>query len=1583
MSIFYTNKTITMNRGDSGVVLLSILNRDDTPFALPIGMKNPTVVFSVKAETDTNDLNGNMLIEEYMPIEDYTYYGYGTQNADGQMRIHGGFYPKSKTVNTEESVLDTGIIYKVLANKKYMFVVPTTTPPEYPIGLTKREYAFAVPLVFEPAFTDRLSPGTYTYSITLLDSTSPIRRTEGEGDNAITVTDFDGFLKNVTLKQDLFGSQKLILSDSPIARVHGEPIRRIYYIQPCSEASVANATANEITTGNVTSIALPPVYIATAEQLGGVIVGETLQVDFRGVLNVSKTITDKIADLYSKIGDMTTLTTDEKTTLVGAINEVDEHADANKTEIGDLSTLTTDEKTTLVGAINEVDAHANTGISKADAAQVTADNATTLANTGISKADRAQSTADNAQQDAETAQATADNATTLANTGIGKAEHAQVTADGAVDQAVSALDRANKAYEKASDNVYAVGFMTLEEAITALNGYDNTVLKTNDNIIVVAQGSPDLYVTGVESTSIPYHFTTVDKFNDDLVKNTVLQIGYYKVAFYETNGQPVTVAYQNVVVNNWVASTEFADFPYEAKIELTDFVDYTTVPQVVFDIADTMSGNYAPICKSGDKCVYIYGKVQNEITLKTVITFAPNVNGASVVGGGYNNRGKWVASTSYAIDDLVYTDKGQYVCIEAITSTTSPDNDTTHWQASFVATAGTTENVLNFVGRNKNDTNVLMAFDGSMEQYVSFDKDTFIVEKTSDDVLEIRVKGTVPEALPQTASALKSGNLPTTGWTNVTAPLWQGVATFDKNSGNKTLLCNIGVKWNNRDEMPLTGWVIEYSYIGNDNRYTITTLRKDDSVSKNGIFYGFGSGGSYPYLEIDVNGDVYGWTLYTYISGRTIYKIEQQSLSKQGYTISDTSITANSDILMELTDDGGVKAYSMEAGKMTVIRDTVPTQPIPYTYKVKQTNASGQFTLVNHFVPNVPRKTSELTNDSGFITESDIPTIPTSLPVTYKKASGSLPTSGWTDGDYVTYWTGTVSVSGWEYYKKLFQNSSIYSDVVNDIKLVATRGGSTSRLYNHGIKTLGSPLITGYVFTSGSSYDRDSAKIIITEDGNVYGTGSYSAGSSNSETWRMVGKYEIKSKLYTISDTDITANTSVKMYLTDEGGVKAYSKAVGSIQVIRDSVPTTAIPYEYEVEQTSAEGLFEVINAYVPSVPTKTSDLTNDSGFVTSADVPTKTSDLTNDSGFLTKNNIVAGDNVTVTDENGNVKISATGGDSGGVTYTKLTGSVDFTVTSYTNDPYFLGQDAATWSENSAFGNKALTSTTDIGLFIGNSYNMTVNISGTSSMFSAKAEDGNTYGLQGSKVLWFKRDDISSQFFIYDHCTIVGENIVAGDGCIFVADLGSDITIASINYFSGDRGAITPVTITNSAIKINSAVTMYINSSLVVSGTKTDGSITLTASTKGSVSYEMEIFNTSIEGLFEVINAYVPDVPTKTSQLTNDSGFITAADIPGVGEWVSVTAESTTLTQAGTYQFVTTVDKAQSIMYWDGTTAAIGTPMVGLIVNADLPEVITITPRVAADGRLIIHQSRLVKENNVWVVKGSAISTGFKYRKIN
>jgi hypothetical protein len=53
-----------------------------------------------------------------------------------------------------------------------------------------------------------------------------------------------------------------------------------------------------------------------------------------------------------KMGSLASLTTTEKGSMQGAVNELDG-------EIGDLSTLTTTEKGTIVGAINEVDANAD------------------------------------------------------------------------------------------------------------------------------------------------------------------------------------------------------------------------------------------------------------------------------------------------------------------------------------------------------------------------------------------------------------------------------------------------------------------------------------------------------------------------------------------------------------------------------------------------------------------------------------------------------------------------------------------------------------------------------------------------------------------------------------------------------------------------------------------------------------------------------------------------------------------------------------------------------------------------------------------------------------------------------------------------------------------------------------------------------------------------------------------------------------------------------------------------------------------------------------------------------------------------
>lgn len=1015
------------------------------------------------------------------------------------------------------------------------------------------------------------------------------------------------------------------------------------------------------------------------------------------------------------------------------------------------------EQKSVVGAINDLGTLTQEAKNAADHAQTTADNATTLANTGISKADAAQATANTAQQAADAAQATADNATVLANTGISKADQAQTTANTAVDKANDAKATAQEAIMKADGRSTSIGFMTAKDAVTALNGYPRTQLKGGDTIWIVETGTPDLWVTEVAQESVPYNYTTKDKFNQDLVDNKVLQIGYFKTAYQESDGKPVTIAWQNVLVKStdWVASTEFADFPYEAKIELTDFVDYTTVPQVVFDIADTMSGNYAPICKSGYKCVYIYSKVQNEITLKTVITFAPNVNGASVTGGGYNNRGKWQASTTYEINDLVYNDNRQFVCIEGITSTTSPEQDTQHWQATFVAnvpvksvngqTGAVTIEVPTKTSDLTNDSNFATTSDIPTKTSQLTNDSGFITANDIPDAPD------APTALPQEAVAVKSGSLPTTGWTIAAMPLWEGDHYSAPDEGSYQLLPAGSINFDLVSKVDNTKW-----FVSIDGDYSAT----QDVLSIGTAIYVRKSNSSSIYYLIKSDG-----SLYCNTSGSKrvhFYGIKNAEYGKFAYGISDSSITVNSDVLMELTD-GEVKSYSMEAGKITVIRDTVPTSPIPYTYKVKQTNASGQFTLVNHYVPESP----------------------TDLPVTYKKASGELPTTGWSQlgweqstlpaarhwsgiaygkGKFVTiagngsdkgaysadgiHWTettmpsaelwngiaygngkfvavatstdkGAYSVDGINWTLTTMPSSPGYKDWIgvaygNGKFVTLTLESSYCAYSNDGITWTATTLPTkrnwrriaygndkfvaiakgtdkgaystdGVTWTEmtlpasrnwqGITYGEDkfiaiagsSDKGAYSTDGinwtemtlpesrdwycTAYGDGKFvaieynglrAAYSTDGITWLSINTpiirswcgvvygdnkfvvvsrdasvssqnnkalyWEVDSKFtYTISDTFITTNTSVKMYLTDEGGVKALRRANGSITVLRGMVPTTVIPYEYDVKQTSTSGLFEVINAYVPEVPTKTSELTNDSGFAKTTETNTWT----------------------------------------------------------------------------------------------------------------------------------------------------------------------------------------------------------------------------------------------------------------------------------------------------------------------------------------------------------------------------------------
>ena len=70
---------------------------------------------------------------------------------------------------------------------------------------------------------------------------------------------------------------------------------------------------------------------------------------------------------------------------------------------------------------------------------------------------------------------------------------------------------------------------------------------------------------------------------------------------------------------------------------------------------------------------------------------------------------------------------------------------------------------------------------------------------------------------------------------------------------------------------------------------------------------------------------------------------------------------------------------------------------------------------------------------------------------------------------------------------------------------------------------------------------------------------------------------------------------------------------------------------------------------YVPTYPAKTSQLTNDSEYITNEDLPTKTSDLQNDSDYITNESLptntselINDSNFAVTNENNNFSTSQT-----------------------------------------------------------------------------------------------------------------------------------------------------------------------------------------------------------------------------------------------------------------------------------------------------------------------------------------------------
>ena len=122
------------------------------------------------------------------------------------------------------------------------------------------------------------------------------------------------------------------------------------------------------------------------------------------------------------------------------------------------------------------------------------------------------------------------------------------------------------------------------------------------------------------------------------------------------------------------------------------------------------------------------------------------------------------------------------------------------------------------------------------------------------------------------------------------------------------------------------------------------------------------------------------------------------------------------------------------------------------------------------------------------------------------------------------------------------------------------------------------------------------------------------------------------------------------------------------------------------------------------------------------------------------------------------------------------------------------------------------------------------------------------------------------------------------------------------------------------------------------------------------------------------------EVKRGTGAVTKEIALL--EDIPQVGEWITVGGTRATLTEAGTYQVI--ASNMQSIIYWDGSTAAEGAKSTKpTVVGASAYlNINTVYPYIDASGTLSLKLITVSDSMGKWA-ESTSQQAGFKYRKIH
>lgn len=366
------------------------------------------------------------------------------------------------------------------------------------------------------------------------------------------------------------------------------------------------------------------------------------------------------------------------------------------------------------------------------------------------------------------------------------------------------------------------------------------------------------------------------------------------------------------------------------------------------------------------------------------------------------------------------------------------------------------------------------------------------------------------------------------------------------------------------------------------------------------------------------------------------------TIQKNGTTVdtftanSSSNKTVNIEVptkTSDLTNDSGfITASDIPAQVQSNWDETDNTDPsyiqnkpsIPAAQVNSDWNASsGVAEILNK--PSIPTATSDLTNDSGFITASDVP--------------GAQEQADWNESN--------SSDPAYIKNKPTIPAAQVNSDW-------NASSGVAEILNKPSIPTATSDLTNDSGFIKASDVPAAQEQADWNESNSsdpayIKNKPSIPAAQVNSDWNASSGVAEILNKPSIPTATSDLTNDSGFITSSDVPSAQEqadWQEADSNDPAYIKNKPTIP-PAQVNSDWNASSGVAEILNK--PSIPSKTSDLQNDSGFITSSDIPaqvqsdwtesdntdpayiqnkpsipSKTSDLQNDSGFITSSDIPA-----------------------------------------------------------------------------------------------------------------------------------------------------------------------------------------------------------------------------------------------------------------------------------------------------------------------------------------------------------------------